>query len=297
MRQGAAGRLTQLLSSLASKLGVEDMKRETPRGSVRSALLAVLLVASGCGGDSTPAPAGPVFTSLSQTSAVWTLSGTFASKCNNVPQSQILTGIKIYVLNGQFNAATITLPTPVCGVGSVKFQGAIDLDGKIMGNFATNGGSPVLTDVFSGTCSTGSCSGATNASPLFTFTLTKTAQNVFDGTTWYVYISCVGTPASRYGTNVGMPYYIPILNGSFSVSNIHTMVHCDPGGGVVEATPANASLMGSVNSSGDLTGTLIQIAGPDITLSGAFTSPTAAVTSGSSANLGTTAGVTMTWAR
>ena len=153
----------------------------------RTVILLLAGAAAACSSQS--GDNGPDYTSLSQLNAIWSLSGTLSFICNGAPVNENLSGGVVHIFNGTFDAERIALPVSTCGVDAIRFQGTIDLTGAISGNVSTTGSSP-LVDTLAGDCSSTSCTGETANTGLFTFALANTNENVYDGTTWQLAITC-----------------------------------------------------------------------------------------------------------
>lgn len=213
-----------------------------------SVLTGALLVAAACSGGG--GSKGPGFTDLSQLNAVWTLNGTYSFTCNGAPENVAINAAKVWIFNGQFNT-TLPWPTSVCGSNGILFQGAVGIDGSISGTVATNGGGSTLSDTLAGSCSASACKGSTPSTGEFTFTMTNTGTNPFDGSAWNANVGC----ATGGGTGLTN---LTISQGQYSGS-AQIYVICASGSTV---TPAQAPVAGtftlSVMSNGALSASLVQ---------------------------------------
>ena len=218
-----------------------------------------------CGGSSGPPP--PNFTSLSQLNAIWTLNGTFAFSCNGVDEHEGVTGAKIHVFNGNFDEPNIALPTAACGIATIRVQGAIDLSGAITGSVITQQGNPVLSDTFSGTCTATSCSAQTaNTQLLYPFTLSNTAESVYDGTQWQLAVRCSdGTAMSLASSSV------PSLDNGGNLQGAGTTCStsvCTAAGSTTAASTDTWTLSGTVSATGAVSATFAQGAAGSLVFTG-----------------------------
>jgi len=223
-----------------------------------------------CGGATAPAPQD--FTSLSQLNAIWTLNGTFAFSCNGVDEHEAVTNARIHIFNGAFDERNVALPSAACGIGTIRVQGAIDLTGAISGNVITQGGSPTLSDTFSGTCTATSCSAQTaNTQLLYPFTLSNTAENVYDGTLWQLAVHCSDGTAMSFASSSSPP---SLDNGGTlqgAGTTCSTSV-CTAAGSTADASTDTWTLSGTVAANGALSATLAQGAAGSLVFSGGASS-------------------------
>lgn len=221
----------------------------------------LLGAAAACSSDSGTKP--PDYTSLAQLNAIWSVTGHLSFLCNGSPVNEDVTGTGIHVFNGAFNAVVV-LPVATCGSDAIKFQGTIDLSGAITGNVSTTGASP-LVDTFTGSCTSSSCTGATSNTALFSFTLSNTHEDVYDGTSWQLGITCSDGSAMKL-----MPAVASIANAGVLQDSAKTCA-----GPICTATGSTAgsgetvTLTGTVANDGTLSASFMQSAAETLTFAGA----------------------------
>ena len=233
---------------------------------VIAATLIVPALAS-CGGGSSAATA-PNFTSLSQLNAIWTLNGTVAFNCNGTAEHEAISGVKIRIFGGSFDERDVPLPTYACGIGTIRFQGAIDLTGSVTGNVSTTTGNPILSDTISGTCTAASCSGqSVNTALLSPFTLSNTMENVYDGTNWQLNVRCSDGNQMALRSSGAPP---SIDNGGTlqGAGSTCSGLVCTASGSTTSATSNTFSLSGTASANGTLAATFAQGAAGSLTFSG-----------------------------
>lgn len=155
---------------------------------MRSLTVTLLLAGTAAACSTRSGADGPDYTSLSQLNAIWSLSGQVSFLCNGAPVNEDVSGGRVHVFDGIFDEQ-IPLPVSTCGATAIRFQGAIDLTGGITGNVSIPGSS-ALVDTIAGSCSSSSCMGNTTNTGLLSFTFTNTHENVYDGSTWQLAITC-----------------------------------------------------------------------------------------------------------
>ena len=248
-------------------------------------LAAMLLVASAavsCSSSSGGSP--PDYTTLSQLNAIWSLQGQLSFICNGSPVNENVSGTHLAVFDGAFDAR-VPLAVSTCGTDAIRFQGAIDLTGAITGNVSTTGASP-LVDTMAGFCTSSSCKGNTSNTGLLSFTFSNTHENVYDGTTWQLAVTCSDGMAMNLRTT------------GASIANAGTLQDsgttcpgpiCTATGSMNGSASETITLTGMVANDGTLSASLAQGAAETLSFAGAtntsFTALAGTATSGAAISL------------
>lgn len=240
--------------------------RNAFRGLFGVTVAAAVLVAAAC--SSSSGKKGPGFTNLNELNAVWKLNGTYSFLCNGATENVAITNATVYVYNGVFNT-TLPWPTAVCGSSGVLFNGVVGADGSITGTVATNGGGSTLSDTLSGSCSAASCSGQSANTSEFSFTMTNTGTNPFDGSTWSALLQC----SDGGGPSLGS--FMTVAQGQYS-GPTQTFVICTSGAKIVipSGTPVPGVFTVTITSDGNFSASVTQGTGDTLTFATTMTSLT-----------------------
>ena len=224
--------------------------RNVFRGLFGITVAAAVFVAAAC--SSSSGKKGPGFTSLAELNAVWKLTGTYSFICNGTPENIAITNATVTIYGGVFNSY-LPWPTTICGSASTQFQGVVNADGSITGTVSINNGGSQLSDTLSGSCSATSCSGQSANTAEFTFNMSNTGTNPFDGSTWSGLLQC----SDGGGPSLGS--FVTIAQGQYS-GPAQSFVICTSGPKIVIATgtPIPETFTVSITSDGNFSASLTQ---------------------------------------
>lgn len=225
--------------------------RHAFRGLFGITVAAAVLVAAACS-SSGGGKKGPGFNNLNQLNAVWKLTGTYSFLCNGATENVAITNATVYIFNGVFNT-TLQWPTSVCGSNGVLFNGVVGADGSISGTVATNGGGSTLSDTLSGSCSATSCSGQSANTSEFSFTMTNTGTNPFDGSTWSASLQCSG------GGGPSLGGFITVAQGQYSgPTQGYVICTSGPSITITSGTPVPGVFTVTITSDGNFSASVTQ---------------------------------------